>query len=58
MVSNKIAQLSEYEIRYIESLLGAALSKETSLTQKRMVLSCLNAMKSQRELNTTLSVKW
>lgn len=58
MVSSKMSQLSDHELFYIEKVLRQELTAESSNAQKRLILNCINAIKSQRDVSTTLSVKW
>lgn len=58
MVSSKMSQLSDHELFYIEKVLRQELAAESSNAQKRLILNCINAIKSQRDVSTTLSVKW
>jgi hypothetical protein len=58
MVSSKMSQLSDHELIYIEKVLRQELATESSNAQKRLILNCINAIKSQRDITTTLSVKW
>tara|TARA_B100000902_G_C26525438_1_gene535306 strand:+ start:37 stop:255 length:219 start_codon:yes stop_codon:yes gene_type:complete len=72
MVSRAFELLTDIELTYMEKLLGESLSKEIDENKNwtnengyekphqktRMILACLNAVKSQRQYVKTMSVKW
>ena len=65
-------QLTEVELQYLEKILGDKLSEEIDrnrtwqtknhyerpMTKSRVILNCLNAVKSQKQYIKIHSVKW
>jgi|TARA_B110000046_G_C12728907_1_gene287715 hypothetical protein len=72
MLSKQFANLSEDDLRYMETLLSREFTAEQESNKNwisrnkyekpmhrvKQILNCMNAIKSQRELKNTLSVKW
>jgi len=72
MVANRIADLTEDELKFMEDLLLSEFSKETEKAKtwqtknhyqlphakQNRILSCLQAIRSQTQLKKTLATKW
>lgn len=71
MVSNKLAELGNTELAYIQKILGEKLQQENEqnktwqaknserpFQKSNMILRCLNAVSAQQRLNERMTVKW
>ena len=72
MVASRITDLTEDELKFMENLLLQEFSKETEQAKtwetkncyqkpfgrQNKILSCLNAIRSQKQLKKTLATKW
>ena len=72
MVANRIADLTEDELKFMEDLLLSEYSKESERVKswqtknhyqlphvkQNRILACLNAIRSQTQLKKTLATKW
>jgi hypothetical protein len=68
--STALSKLSDYELHYIEKTLSEKLTQQHDLNKTwsapsgtankktNMILTCMNAIRSQRDLNRKMSVKW
>lgn len=58
MTSNKISKLSDAELQLMESILYNSFKDHTNMHMRKQITQLINAVKQQRELNETLSIKW
>ena len=72
MASRAFESLTEEDLRYLETLLGEAYSKEMNedrtwqtkngyarpFQKQRRILNCLNAIRSQKDYLRKTSIKW
>lgn len=62
MVSKEFNNLNDEDLLYIETLLAKELAKETdqgrAFQSSRRILSCMNAIKSQRHIAKVYATKW
>lgn len=71
MVASKIAELGNTDLDYLERLLLNEFTKETEILKtwrnlsspkpggkQNQILSCLQAVRSQKQLKATLDTKW
>lgn len=68
--SSALSNLSDSELQYIEKTLSEKLTQEHDLNKtwrgpscgankkSSMILNCMNAIRSQRDLNRKMSIKW
>ena len=58
MTANKIANLSDADLKLMESILYNSFRDNTNMHILRQITSLINAVKDQRDLNEKLSIKW
>ena len=72
MVAQQLQNLSNTDLMLMEDILGKEFAKENEqnrmlmtkngyskpMEKSRRILACMNAVRSQRQLNQKLSVKW
>lgn len=58
MTANKIANLSDSDLKLMESILYNSFRDHTNMHILRQITSLINAVKDQRDLNEKLSIKW
>lgn len=58
MTANKIANLSDSDLKLMESILYNSFKEQTNMHILRQITALINAVKDQRDLNEKLSIKW
>jgi len=58
MTANKIANLSDSDLKLMESILHNSFKDNTNMHVLKQITVLINAVKDQRDLNEKLSVKW
>ena len=58
MIANKIANLSDSDLKLMESILYNSFRDHTNMHILRQITALINAVKDQRDLNEKLSIKW
>ena len=58
MTANKIASLSDSDLKLMESILYNSFRDHTNMHILRQITALINAVKDQRDLNEKLSIKW
>ena len=58
MTANKIASLTDAELKLMESILYNSFKDNTNMHVLRKITVLINAVKDQRDLNEKLSIKW
>jgi len=58
MTANKIASLTDADLKLMESILYNSFKENTNMHVLRKITVLINAVKDQRDLNEKLSIKW
>ena len=58
MIANKIANLSDADLKLMESILYNSFKDNTNMHVLRQITVLINAVKDQRDLNEKLSIRW
>ena len=58
MTANKIANLSDSDLKLMESILYNSFKEQTNIHILRQITALIKAVKDQRDLNEKLSIKW
>ena len=58
MIANKIANLSDADLKLMESILYNSFKDNTNMHVLRQITVLINAVKDQRDLIEKLSIRW